>query len=784
MPIEQDAAGAADSAKGRSAQRGVSAGEVFRQAAMLHREGRLPEAAQLYRTVLRVAPHHVESLHSLGFICNQVGRFTDAVPLFERALATDPNAARIHNDLAIALQGLQRQEEAVRHYQEAVRLAPELVEAHNNLGNALQALGRIEEAIAAFGEALALQPGSAEIRNNLGIALAALGRHDEAVAHYRTALAERPDFAEAHNNLGIALASLQRGEEAIAHYDRAIALSPRYAFAYTNRGSALAHLGRHIEAIADYERALAITPDRADARASLAGILHAAGRSSEAVEHFEKALALDPNQPATHSNFGMLLAALGRHAEAAAHFERALVLAPGSAVAHNNLGNALAAQGRQDEAIGHYRAALAIAPGSAQTHNNLGDSLMAVDRAGEAVASYDRALAINPQLASALGSRGLALLSLGGLAESRRSLEAAVALAPRRTVEHRALSEIKRYSRDDPHLAAMEALASDMAELSVREQTDLHFALGKAYDDLADHPRAFHHWQAGNALVHRQIGYDEAPRLAIFDRVREVFTREFIDTRRGCGCGSSVPIFVIGMPRSGTSLVEQVLASHPDVFGAGEITDFVTSVEAVGKAKDAEGTFFDHAPAIAGEDLRRLGERYVESVTARAPAARHVTDKMPSNHLCLGLIHLALPNARVIHLRRDPIDTCLSCYSRLFPTSLPYTYDLGELGRHYRAYQRLMEHWRQVLPQDAMLEVQYEALVADFEPQARRILAYCDLGWDEACARFYETQRPVRTASAAQVRRPLYQSSVGRWRPYQEMLGPLFDALGIDPAPR
>jgi tetratricopeptide (TPR) repeat protein len=751
---------------------------------MLHREGRLAEAAQLYRTVLRVAPDHVESLHSLGFICNQVGRFSDAVGLFEKALAGDPNAARIHNDLGIALQGLQRQEAAVGHYRDAARLAPELVEAHNNLGNALHTLGRTQEAIAAFEDALSLQPGSAETHNNLGIALAALGRHDEAVGHYRTALAERPEFAEAHNNLGIALASLQRGEEAIAHYDRAIALNPRYTFAYANRGNARAQLGRHTEAIADYERTLEIMPDRADAHASLAGILHAAGRSSEAVAQFEKALALEPNQPATHSNFGALLATLGRHAEAAAHFERALGLAPGSAVVHNNFGNALAALGRPDEAIGHYRAAIAIAPGSAQTHNNLGDCLMAADRTAEAIGSYDRALAIDPQLAAAHGGRGLGLLSLGALADAQRSLEAALALAPRRTSEHRALSNIKHYTTDDPHLAAMQALASDMAGLPEHAQADLHFALGKAYDDLEDHGRAFAQWQAGNALVRRRMAYDEVKQLAVFDFVVAVFTREFINARRGFGCPSPVPIFVLGMPRSGTTLVEQVLASHPDVFGAGEITDFVNSIEAIGKAKDADGTFFDHLPVVAGEDLRGIGERYVAAVKARAPTERHVTDKMPSNVLCCGLIHLALPNARIIHLRRDPVDTCLSCYSHLFPTSLPYTCDLGELGRHYRAYERVMEHWRQVLPQDAMLEVQYEALVADFEPQARRILAYCGLEWDAACARFYETQRPVRTASVAQVRRPLYQSSVGRWRPYREMLGPLFDALGVDPAPR
>jgi tetratricopeptide (TPR) repeat protein len=778
MAIDRTASDAAEREKGRSPARSVSAGEVFRQATMLHREGRLAEAAQLYRTVLRVAPDHVESLHSLGFICNQVGRFADAVALFEKALAGDPNAARIHNDLGIALQGLQRQEAAVGHYRDAARLAPELIEAHNNLGNALHALGRTQEAIAAFGDALSLQPGSAEIHNNFGIALAALGHHDEAVVHYRTALAARSGFAEAHNNLGIALAALQRGEEAIAHYDRAVALNPRYAFAYANRGHARAQLGHEIEAIADYERALEIMPDRADVHASIAGILHAAGRSSEAVAQFEKALALEPNQPATHSNFGALLAALSRHAEAAAHFERALVLAPGSAEAHNNLGNALAALDRHAEAVRHYQAAVAIAPGLAAAHCNLGDSLIAVERAEEAVASYDRALAIDPRLVDAYRGRGGALLVLGSLEEARQAFETALVLAPRRADVLRSLGELRRFERGDAQLAAMEALAAEM--LPDGERIHLDFALGKAYADLGDTARSFAHLAAGNALQRRQIVYDEAARLELFDRIAATFTPELIAGKQKLGDASRVPIFIVGMPRSGTTLVEQVLASHSKVFGAGEVMELIKAVDGIVGPGGPPFEYPDCVPAMTGDQLRALAARYLTALRARAPAAEHITDKLLSNFFCVGLIHLALPNARVIHLRRDPVDSCLSCYSKLFPATLPYSYDLGELGRYYRAYDRLMGHWRRVLPGEAMLEVQYESFVVDFEPQARRVLAYCGLDWDDACARFYETQRPVRTASVVQVRQPLYQSAVGRSGPYREMLGPLFDALGID----
>jgi tetratricopeptide (TPR) repeat protein len=779
MPIEQKTTGA-DSASGRPPQHRVSAGEVFRQAAILHREGRLPEAVQLYQMVLRVAPDHVESLHCLGFICSQLGRFEDAVVLLRRALAGDPNSARGHHDIGVALQGLRRQEEAIVHYRQAIALAPDLIEAHNNLGNALHALGRAEEALAQFDAALALNPDAAEIHNNLGIALAALGRHDDAITRYATALALRADFAEAHNNLGIALAAAHRPDQAIAHYEKAVALKPRYALAYNNLGNALSTLGRHAEAISHYERALAVSPDYAEAHANLGSALHALKRSSEAVAHFEKAIALKSDDAGAHINLGNALAALERHAEAVAHFEKALAIAPGSAEAHNNFGNALASLERHDEAMRHYREAIAIAPAFAQPHSNLGDAYMVLNRAEEAIACYDRALTIDPQIAEAHRNRGTALLALGSLEQSRQAIETAVALAPQRAGIYRVLAELKRFTPGDPHLAAMEALAGEPAALSEHERIDLHFALGKAYGDIGDHARAFGHLAEGNASQRRQTVYDEAGRLAMFERVKAVFTRELIAGKQGHGDPSALPVFILGMPRSGTTLVEQMLASHPKTFGAGEIMDFIKAIDSLGEPGSSETKFPECVLAMGGEELRRLAACYLETVAAQSPTAARITDKMPSNFFCIGLIHLALPNARIIHMRRDPVDTCFSCFSRLFPVTLPYSYDLGELGRYYRGYEGLMAHWRRVLPENAMLEVQYEALVADFEPQARRIVDYCGLDWDDACAVFYQTRRPVRTASVVQVRQPIYQSSVGRWRPYREMLDPLLDALGVE----
>jgi len=252
-----------------------------------------------------------------------------------------------------------------------------------------------------------------------------------------------------------------------------------------------------------------------------------------------------------------------------------------------------------------------------------------------------------------------------------------------------------------------------------------------------------------------------------------VFSAELIRRNEGLGDPSADSIFIVGMPRSGTTLVEQVLASHPEVFAAGEVMNFREAMEAV-------AAFPEAMPSLTAEQLREIGARYAKSMRALAPTAERITDKMPSNFRFVGLIHLALPNARIIHVRRDPIDTCLSCYSKIFTGDQPFSYDLGELGRFYRAYEALMAHWRRVLPEGAMIEVQYEELVADFEKQARRIVDYCGLAWDERCLAFHETKRPVLTASAVQVRQPLYRSAVGKWRPYAALLAPLLDALGSE----
>jgi tetratricopeptide (TPR) repeat protein len=718
---------------------------LFAEACRHHQAGRLSEAERAYRQLLAVNPRQPDALHLLGVVAYQSGRQEAAVDLIGQAIRLRDDVPVYHNNLGIAFGELGRFGEAVTHYKRALTLKPDFVDAHFNLGNALQEQGRPDEAIAHYQRAIAFKPGYAEAHNNLGNGLKQQGKLDESMAHYQRAIDLKPDYAEAHNNLGLALKEQGRLDEAMAHYQRAVALRPGSVDVHNNLGNVLRQQGKLDEAMAHYQRAITLNPDYAEA----------------------------------HNNLGIALKEQDKLDEATLHYQRAVDLKPDFAEAHSNLGSALKAQEKFGEAMVHYQRALALKPDYAEVYHNMGNVFQLHSKYGEAIAHYQRAIALKPNNGETYYNLANALRELGQFDEAQRASERALELAPRNGRYYRQLFDGERVVAGDRRLAAAETLAEDMASLPIEDQKELHFALGKAYEDLGQGEQSFRHRLEGNALKRQEFAYNESEVLGFFDRIRTVFTAELPDNKRGLGNPSMVPTFIVGMPRSGTTLVEQILASHPKVFGAGELAEFSKAMKSLGLLNGAL-SFPEAVPALSAQQLHQLGTSYLDAVRAEAPRAERITDKMPANFSYVGLIHLALPNARIIHMRRDPVDTCLSCFSLLFAGDLPYCYDLGELGRYYRAYETLMEHWRQVLPAGVILDVRYEAVVADTERQARQILAHCGLEWDDACLAFYKTQRPIRTASMTQVRQPVYRTSVGRWKPYQHLLQPLIKELGIE----
>jgi tetratricopeptide (TPR) repeat protein len=617
-----------------------------------------------------------------------------------------------------------------------------------NTALALHQAGQFAEAERRYRQILARNPNHVDSLHLRGVILYEAGRLAEALDLISKAIALNDRVANFHCNMGLVLFALGRREAAVAHYMRAIALEPGHALSYNNLGNALTEMRRLQEGEASLRRAIELKPDYVDAHYNLGNTLAAQGKLDEAVALYRRGLGLAPNVANGHNNLGTALELMGKLDEAAAAFRRALELEPQNPSALYNLGNFLKSKGDYEEAIAHYR----------------------------------KSLASRPQFADAWNNIGAVLAERGDLDAARDAYQKAVEVDPTRAAYHRNLANSKRFGPDDPQLPVMEGLSRNLATVPERERIDLQFALGKAYADLKQHERSFRCLLVGNALKRAQIAYNEADALQYMQRIRTVFDPKLLRAKAGHGDPARSPVFIVGMPRSGTTLIEQIIASHPKGFGAGELFDLDNIVQSLAGRNGGVHRFPEVVATMSAEELRQVGARYLTATRGHAPTAERIADKMPWNFHFVGLIHLALPNARIIHARRDPVDTCLSCFSILFDgDGNSYTYDLGELGRFYRAYDSLMAHWRAVLPPDVMIEVQYEEVVADLETQARQIIAHCGLDWDDACLAFHKTRRPVRTSSVAQVRQPIYQSSVGRWRPYREQLRPLLEELGIDP---
>ena len=668
--------------------------------------------------------------------------------------------------------------EAERLLRQALQRLPGHVASVRTLADLMVQTGRAAQAIGAYDALLGSRPDDADVLHNRGVALLALGRRVEAVQAMDAAAAIRPEYASAYYNRGVALSGLGRPGLAAASFARAVELAPDDVNALTNLGATLMALGRPEEALARFDRALAIRPDDVGALGNRANALSELGRPDQALQSAARALELRPDNLAALANLGNAQRQLGRFEEALKSFERALRLKPDYPEGHNNRANVLWELGRREEALRGYDEALKLRPHYPEALSNRGNALRELGRVDEALACLDQATALAPRYADAWENRAITLAEMGRVEEAVAAIEKAIALAPWRVRPHRVLTELRSVGPGDGAFKALTELAKAPDRLNAQDQVSLGFALGKAYADIGDADASFRWYTEGAAKRRAQLDYDEPSALAGLEQIRKAYPRALIRRKSGKGDPSPTPVFVVGMPRSGTTLIEQVLAGHPKVFPAGETPLLAATLDAYAAASGKVSMSIGDFAALPSDQLAALGADYVQRITALAPQAERIVNKTPVNFSVVGLIHLMLPNARIIHARRDPVDTCLSCFTKLFVHDLPYTYDLGELGRYYLGYEALMGHWRKALPEGVMLEVRYEDVVADLEGQARLMLEHLGLEWDPACLDFHRAGRQVRTASTLQVRQPIYASSVGRWRAYETQLAPLIEALG------
>lgn len=496
-----------------------------------------------------------------------------------------------------------------------------------------------------------------------------------------------------------------------------------------------------------------------------------AGQFDKAHEAYLAIVELQPDWAEAQSNLGAILQLQGKLDEAVLRYQQALALMPGSAAIHYNLGNVYKELGKYEEAIAHYEKALAIHPEDAGVHNNLGVTLKAMERLNDAASHYRQALNFKPDFAEAYNNLGNVLKEQGRGKEAREYYEQALALNGAYAEAQYNLAETITFHSGDKHFTALEKLAGNMAGMNDDKKIYVHFTMAKALDDTGNYDSAFAHWAQGNALKRKQIRYDEPRIRKTFRSITKTFDPELFTRFQGAGEASSAPVFIVGMPRCGSSLIEQILASHPDVHGAGELNILEKIINTVTPYPAAVTDF-------STQDFSRLGRAYLERLPQPFGKTK-VADKRLLNFMHIGLLRLILPDARIIHVRRNPADTCISCFTKLFASDLPFCYDLAELGRYYGYYEKLMVHWREVLPPGIILDIQYENLVQNPREQIVRLLEFCGLTWDERCMSFHETDRPVTTASALQVRKPMFDGSINRWERYKSHLKPLLNALKV-----
>jgi len=636
-----------------------------------------------------------------------------------------------------------------------------------------------------------------------------------AAEHYREALEAAPNHPDSLHLLGVAL--MQQGDlsEAAERMERAIALRADLPAYHDHLGLCMRQMGKPAEAEPHHRRALEIDANFQPACNNLAGTLLALGRPADAESFARRSLELKPGDPDTSINLGQIFLAQGRARAAVDAFQAGHRAKPGTVDTWAQMGQACQRAGFPARAEEAFRRAADLDPERAAGWMHLGGYYLAVERFDDAAEAFHQAAACGPADIRALANRGVALWRGGALEEAEAvfldvldqepdDVTALLGLAAICSAQGDADDARRLYRRvleiDPDNLDVYNNLNND-GETGLSDEDALRLAdlLGRtdiADDDRAkagyalagylrrcgEHAAAFDVYATANefrAAALSAAGVDFSPEnnTAFVDSRIDVFTADFLAARRDFGSDDEAPVFVVGMPRSGTTLVEQILASHPKVFGAGERRDVaVMALQRLPGLIGGDAPYPECLRQVEADHCRSVAEEYLSALRPLAPRAARIVDKMPFNFLHLGLIALVFPKARIIHCRCDMRDVAVSCYFTNFADSHPWSTDLGHLARFINDYERLMSHWKTVLPAP-VLEIDYETLVADLEGESRRMLEHVGLPWNAACLSFHETDRPVSTAARAQVRRPIYSDSVGRWRTYETWLGVLTDLL-------
>jgi tetratricopeptide (TPR) repeat protein len=617
-------------------------------------------------------------------------------------------------------------------------------------------------------------PNDVNVLGLRGAVLIKLNRLEEAEESLRQTIRLAPTFAKPHEDLGLVLLGLKRPAEAADVLRNAVRLDPALELAWFNLGKALAMLGFGQEADEAFEKSFDLNPVRK--KLAHAAERHKEGQLEEAERLYREVVRDHPDNVDALRMLGHIALSAGRNSDAERLFRRAVKLAPDFAGALTDLGRVLKEQNQFEEAIECFEKVVDLEPDNAQAHFQLAGVLAPAALTYRAIESYRKALALKPRFPGASLGLGHVLKTVGEQEDAVAAYRECIRLRPDNGESYWSLANLKTYRLGDDDIGAMRKCL-ESTDLTNQSRVNFLYALAKAHEDRGDFDSAWGYYRQGNETQRMLEKYDPVQTEVMHDAIIEVFDAGLMQKKTAAGDPDPSPIFIVGLPRSGSTLIEQILASHSMVEGTAELP-YVGRVATSLNRNRADGVNYPEAVReLEPVHLKALGRQYLDLAALHRTEGRpHFVDKMPNNFPAAGFLHLILPNAKIIDARRHPLDACLSCYRQLFAKGQTFTYDLIDIGEYFLEYERMMDHWHTVLP-GKVLTLQYENVIGNFEAEVRRLLEHCGLPFEEGCLRFYETERPVRTASSEQVRQPIHSRSIGFFRNYENRLGQLKDVL-------
>ena len=764
-----------------------------------HVAGNFVLAERTYHDILRAAPDNPTTNHLLGAMYYQLGNIEKSLHFMKASIDIEPGEKQYWSNYGSVFYMAERHDEAIECYDKALEIDPDHIESLNRKSLALWQKEDYEQAEKIARESLAKVPDNLDGLVNLGLSLSRQKKYEEAnkiwsKTHqqypadirtlsnwsnmlremYKFKLAEEtalkaleidPNDTDSLNNLGCALRDMGRGEEALEAFNKATNIRPKNYQAHFNKSLALNDLGRHEEASIAARYAVDFKEDFGPAYNSLSTALVEIGEFGQAHYAAQRAVQLNPDDAESYLNLADVLYLSNCFDDGHAALKEALKRDPDNPRAYSKLSNIYERLDEADDALWAIDKAIELSPNTPLFFARKASILHIANDIELALTCVNKALEMNPDLMPALISKAEILIAVNRVEEAKEVLKKAKQVDADHPLIYFTTSSIKKFeSEDDEDFQRMLSLQEKVENMGSVFSSSLNYAIAKGYESQKQYEKAFEYLNKANSEKRKTLPYDEQAQPGIFEKMKSDFSPPVIKEFDGKGYKSDLPVFIVGMPRSGTTLTEQIISSHPDVLGAGELPDIMRTRRRIGD--------------ISTDNLAEAGKIYVELSSARDKegTAKRITDKMPGNYMNIGLIAAMLPNAKIIHCCRNPMDTCLSNYKQNFMVGQYWSYDLKEMGEEYLRYLDLMKYWHEQFP-GKILDIHYEDTVNDLEGQARKLIDYIGLEWNDACLEPHKQKRTVLTASKSQVTKPVYKTSVEKWKRYEKQMQPLYQVL-------